>query len=283
MVFTDPRECICYSVKPCDVVLCHDMGPLTHPSLYHEGVRSAYALAFDRIKNARPFMLFVSEASRLAFMSMYGGDFPLLKVIHIPLRGGLSLSEEQTVSGIPQNFFLTVGSIGTRKNQLQSIKAFDASGLAKNGYGYVICGGPEPGADEVISLAQKIKGVILPGYVNDSQLRWLYRNASGFILASLLEGFGMPAAEAIYHGQVPLLSASGALEEVAGDGAIYVDPQSIAEIMAGMKSLAGMTLEEREIRLLKLRMNISKFSSESAVSIWRSTLALARKASRPAA
>jgi len=283
MVFTDPRECILYSVKACDVVLCHDMGPLTHPEFYSDGVREVYALAFDRISDARPLMLFVSEASRQDFVSLYGSNFPLLKVIHIPLRNGIASSDVQIIDGIPEKFFLTVGSLGTRKNQVRSIAAFEASGLASDGYGYVVCGGPEPGAEDVISLAKQTAGVILPGYVNESQLRWLYKNAKGFILVSLLEGFGLPAAEAVSHGLVPLLSAGGALQEVAGDGALFVNPRDPADIATGMQKLANMTVSEREDRLASLRLNIGRFSSEAAISAWQSALTLAIERWRVAA
>src|SRR5262245_3630174 len=94
--------------------------------------------------------------------------------------------------------------------------------------------------------------VILPGYVNDSQLRTLYKNAQGFVLVSLLEGFGLPAAEAICYGHVPLLSAGGELEEVAGDGALYVDPLDISDIVGGMRRIASMTAGERADRLARL-------------------------------
>jgi glycosyltransferase involved in cell wall biosynthesis len=280
MLFTDPRECVLYSLKQCDIVLCHDMGPITHPELYADGVNELYLLAFERIKKARPLMLFVSDASRRGFVELYGRDFPLLQVIHIPLREGIANGEEQPLEGIPERFFLTVGSLGTRKNQLRSIRAFEASGLAREGFGYVLCGGPEPGADEVTSAAKGTAGVILPGYVNDMQLRWLYRKAQGFILASLLEGFGLPAAEAICYGQVPLLSAGGALQEVAGDGAILVDPYDISQITAGMQSLARMSTEERGDRLEKLRLSIERFSVEAATGTWRSALSLALKSWR---
>jgi glycosyltransferase involved in cell wall biosynthesis len=275
MLFTDPRECVLYNVKSCDIVLCHDMGPLTHPEFYSEGVERVYRLAFDRIARARPLVLFVSEASRRDFVKLYGSDFPLLKVIHIPLRQGLHTPDEQIVDGVPEKFFLTVGSLGARKNQLRSIAAFQASGLASERFGYVVCGGPEPGAEEVISLAAKTDGVIVLGYVNDSQLRWLYKNAQGFVLASLLEGFGLPAAEAVSYGQVPLLSAGGALEEVAGDGALYVDPLDISDIAAGMRRMASMAAGERAGRLLRLCRSVERFSFDAAVSAWRSTLALA--------
>jgi glycosyltransferase involved in cell wall biosynthesis len=280
MVFTDPRECVLYRIKSCDVVLCHDMGPLTHPDFYGPGVRELYAYAFDRINAAKPLMLFVSEASRNDFMNIYGSDFPLLEVVHPPLRAGMELNDGQPVRRVPSKFFLTVGSLGARKNQTRSIKAFNATGLANEGYAYVICGGLEPGAEQVISLAQETAGVILPGYVNDDELRWLYRNAQGFILPSLLEGFGLPAAEAINYGLVPLLGRGGALQEVAGDGAIFVDPLDITEIAVGVRKLAGMSSEERDRRISQLRLNIGRFSLEKAVETWRAALLLAVTSSR---
>jgi glycosyltransferase involved in cell wall biosynthesis len=275
MVFTDPRECVLYRLKSSDVVLCHDLGPLTHPEFYGPGVKDIYAIAFDRIKAAKPFMLFVSAASRAVFVQLFGHDFPLLQVIHIPLRKGIARDSEQILGGLPEKFFLTVGSVGTRKNQLRSIQAFVSSGLADEGFAYVICGGPEPGADDVMALGRETKGVILPGYVNDDELRWLYRNAKGFVLPSLLEGFGLPAAEAINYGVVPLLTPGGALQEVAGDGAVYANPLDPADIAAGMRRLAEMTKEERDVRLFQLRSSIERFSLENAIAGWRSALELA--------
>jgi glycosyltransferase involved in cell wall biosynthesis len=178
---------------------------------------------------------------------------------------------------------LTVGSIGTRKNQLRSIQAFAASGLVDKGFAYVICGGPEPGADNVMALGRDTKGVILPGYVNDEELRWLYRNAKGFVLPSLLEGFGLPAAEAINYGLVPLLAPGGALQEVAGEGAVYAHPLDTADVAAGMRKLAEMTNEERDVRLRQLRSSIERFSVENAVAGWRSALELAIASAGPPA
>lgn len=269
MVFTDPRECVLYNLKSNDVVLCHDMGPITHPSLYEPGVRELYTLAFDMIKAARPFMLFVSEASRRDFVTSCGSEFPLLQVVYPPIRSGMERSDEKAVPHIPSKFLLTVGSIGARKNQLRSIQAFDVSGLAKEGYAYVICGGPEPGAEPVITLARATPGVILPGYVNDDQLRWLYKKAQGFILPSLLEGFGLPAAEAINYDLVPVLSSGGALEEVAGSAAVFVNPLDVADIAAGMRKIAAMTSEERARRLSELQLSVTRFSLEKAVAAWR--------------
>ncbi|MDU3040187.1 glycosyltransferase family 1 protein, partial [Bradyrhizobium sp.] len=235
--FTDPRECVLYRLRRYDVVLCHDMGPITHPELYAPGVREIYSAAFERIKAARPLIIFVSEASKNDFIRLYGDDFPLLAVAHPPIRSDLDDAEEEEIPNLPSRFLLTVGSIGARKNHARAIAAYAMSGLADEGCAYVICGGPEPGAEAVEAAARDTKGVHLCGYVNDRQLRWLYRHARGFVLPSILEGFGLPAAEAINRALVPLVGAGGALHEVTGDSAVLVDPLDVGQIAAGMRTL----------------------------------------------
>jgi glycosyltransferase involved in cell wall biosynthesis len=272
VVFMDPRESILYSIKPRDVVLCHDMGPITHPDLYASGVHELYTLAFARISAVRPLMLFVSEASRLAFIRLYGDDFPLLQVVHIPLRHEMEEGDMRPVAGLPDRFLLTVGSIGVRKNQLRCIEAFALSGLGEEGHGYVLCGGREPGYEAAVAAAQHTAGVTLTGYVDDSELRWLYRHAEGFVLPSLLEGFGLPAAEAIRNGLIPLVSSGGALHEVTGEAAILVDPLRSEEIARGMRQLTEMDQNERNRRLTELRKHILRFSRENMTASWRSAL-----------
>lgn len=285
IIFTDPRECILYRLKQSDIVICHDMGPVTHPELYDPGVKRLYETIFRQIRRAQPHMIFVSEASRSDFVARCGDDYPLLDVIHPPLRNGMKDGALRAVEGVPQKYFLTVGAIGARKNQMRSIEAFAASGLASAGYAYVICGGPEPGAEPVLEAARRTPGVILPGYVDDAELRWLYKNALGFVLPSLLEGFGLPAAEAIYHGLVPLLSRGGALQEVAGESAIYVDPLDVADIAAGLVTLAGLSRAEHEERVGHALLSIDRFTPETAATRWRAALLQAASASagkRPA-
>lgn len=272
LVFSDPREVILYNLKGRDIVLCHDLGPITHPSLYHPLVEFTYETAFKKIRKTKPHLVFVSECSLKTFVSHYGDDFPTMTLIYPALRLGVESGPEEPIPNSPERFLLTVGAVGQRKNHLRSIEAFTRSGLAEDGYSYVICGGPEPGYDFVVEAAGKVPAVILTGYVSDSQLRWLYARASGFVLPSLLEGFGLPAAEAISRGLVPLLSTGGALHEVAGDSAILVDPLNVDEIAGGMRRLAHMDKAQRQALLLDLRRSISRFSRDAAITAWRATI-----------
>ena len=133
----------------------------------------------------------------------------------------------------------------------------------------MICGGKEPGFDRVELAARATPGVVLLPYVSDAALSWLYRNADGFVLASLLEGFGMPVAEAISKGLVPLVSANSVLSEVAGDGAVAADPSDEASIASGMIALATMGAEERSARLVLGQQSILRFSPDAIAAAWR--------------
>jgi glycosyltransferase involved in cell wall biosynthesis len=167
-----------------------------------------------------------------------------------------------------------VGAVGARKNQLTALDAFEKSGLVERGFSYVICGGPEPGFEQVRCRAKGLRWAHLTGYVTEAQLRWLYSHAQGFVLPSLIEGFGIPAAEAVFRGLVPLVSRGGALHEVVGDSAILVDARCVESIATGMKLLVSLSQGEKNRRLSHLRRQISFFSPERARREWQEALLL---------
>jgi glycosyltransferase involved in cell wall biosynthesis len=54
---------------------------------------------------------------------------------------------------------------------------------------------------------------------------------------SLYEGFGLPVAQAMACGVAVVTSNAAALPEVAGEGALYVDPLSPAELRGALERL----------------------------------------------
>jgi glycosyltransferase involved in cell wall biosynthesis len=270
LLFTDPREVIYTDLKPYDIVVCHDMGPLSHPELYGNRVQEVYTRAYDKIKAAKPFMLFVSETTRDAFVGYFGEDYSALRVIYIAPRKEM-VGEGSPMPGAPEKFILTVGAIGHRKNQHKALQAYARSGLYERGIGYVICGGPEPGAEAVMELAKQTPGVVLGGYAPDDQLRWLYGHAVGFVLPSRLEGFGVPAMEAILNGCMPLITKGGALNEITSDEAILVD-DTVESIADGLTRLADMPPADRKRRMDLMQEHIKKFDFDKSAATWRRTL-----------
>jgi glycosyltransferase involved in cell wall biosynthesis len=272
VLFSDPLQVLLYHLKADDVVICHDVGPITHPQFYAPGVEALYRKAYAQMAQRRPHIVFVTAASREQFESLYGPAYNTARIIPPAIRIDSMVGPVDPVVGVEPPFLLTVGAVGARKNQLSVAGAYQRLGLARSGIQYVICGGPEPGAEDVFHTIAAIEGVVATGYVTDNQLRWLYANACGFLLPSLLEGFGMPAAEAIARGLIPLLNKEGALAEVAGPGAILVDPSNEADVCRGITDLLALEPTEVQRRLDLMRASISRFRPELVKISWLETI-----------
>ena len=91
------------------------------------------------------------------------------------------------------------------------------------------------------------KDVVFTGFVSDSDLYHLYKNAAGLVFCSLQEGFGMPLLEAMDFG-IPVITSSRApMNEVAGGAAYIVDPEEPSQIAEAMKTLAFDEKERQEL------------------------------------
>ncbi len=270
LIHLDPFTVPTTDLREYDVVVCHDIGPLTHPELFDPGVCAAYHAIYAHIARVGPHAVFVSKASEEEFHSYFpGARLASSRVIYPALRVEIAHIDTPVDDHAAAPYLLTVGSIGARKNQLRCIAAFAASGLADRGFRYVVCGGEEPGFGEVAQLAARTPGVDLRAYVSDLELATLYRNARGFVLASLLEGFGIPVAEAIAHGLVPAVSSGGVLDEVAGPGAVRLDPLDERQIADAMVQLCDMDELERQARRRLLADAVSRFDVESFARGWK--------------
>jgi glycosyltransferase involved in cell wall biosynthesis len=248
-LFLDPLYVSRSRLESSDVVLCHDIGPLTHPELYDSGAVNAYQKAYTKVAQVRPGIVFVSNTSRLAFENRFGTEFRFLRAIPLYVRNGSVTGHTEPIPDIRRPFFLTVGALETRKNQRIAIEAFERYGFAKRGVSYILCGARGAGAEEILATAACTPGVKVLGYVSDAQLRWLYQEASAFVLPSLLEGFGMPALEAALRGLVPVVSRDSALAEAVHGAAIPVNPHSVSDIGEAMESV--LALDQRKQNELK--------------------------------
>jgi glycosyltransferase involved in cell wall biosynthesis len=121
--------------------------------------------------------------------------------------------------------------------------------------------------------AEKLRGrVVHLGYRSPLEIRALYSGARALVFPSLFEGFGMPVAEAIIADCPVACSAATSLPEIAGDAAIYFDPNNTKDM--ARKLLAVATDEKLRANLLaagrqRKPLFSSRLSAVKALSIYR--------------
>lgn len=105
------------------------------------------------------------------------------------------------------------------------------------------------------------------GYVSDIELAKLYKNAVSTVVPSHMEGFGLTALEAMSLGSIVICSAIPALQEVAGESAIYFDPKDSLSLTQAMEAVINMTKSEREERVSEACVQVKKFSWQKTAKL----------------
>lgn len=119
------------------------------------------------------------------------------------------------------------------------------------------------------------KNIIFTNFVSDEQAAWLYANCRAYVFPSYMEGFGLPALEAMGCGAPIVSSNATCLPEVYHDAAHYFDPHSTKAMVAAISDV----LENRELRN-RLKQNgqkvFAKYSwqrmAEQTLEVYKSTL-----------
>ncbi len=76
--------------------------------------------------------------------------------------------------------------------------------------------------------------ILRPGYIPADTVPVLLRNAEVVAYPSLVEGFGLPALEALACGAALISTTGSAVEEVVGDAALLVPPGDVDALAAAL-------------------------------------------------
>lgn len=138
----------------------------------------------------------ISENTKKDLLSLYPeySDKEIV-VIH---NGFNTLDVVETEVGelsCEEEFYLFVGSRANYKNFHLAVKIAELSKVK-----LVIVGGGALTHSEVAALKNNITCFNHFLWVQDSELKWLYKNALALLYPSQYEGFGMPPLEAFYQG-----------------------------------------------------------------------------------
>jgi alpha-1,3-rhamnosyl/mannosyltransferase len=251
-----------------------DVIPISHPQFIHSKVGALKANLWKFLASRVDHIITISEFSKTEIAKHI--RYPLDKITVTALGVNDSyfqeISKEQIHAtlekySIPENFFLSIGTIQPRKNLVRLLKAHAAlpRSLALE-FPLVIVG--RLGWDDGKILATIREAItdsrcIWVNYINEEEKRCLLQATVGVPFISLYEGFGLPMIEAFASGSPVIGSNSTALAELGLDTAILVDPLSLNEITNALNQL---------INSHSLRMELKKMGRLKANQFtWRKT------------
>ena len=142
---------------------------------------------------------------------------------------------------LPEQFFISVGTLQPRKNINSTIQAHRAlSATLRKQYPLVIVGRAGWSCEDVLAMIQQDSAsgkVLWLPQVSDQDLLAIVKMARGLVFPSLAEGFGLPVLEA-FAAQVPVITSNTtSLPEVAGNAALCVTPTDVDAIALAMRRL----------------------------------------------
>ncbi len=136
----------------------------------------------------------------------------------------------------PDRYWLAVASANPNKNLARLADAW-ARVPGPLRLPLVLVGGhhPQVFADAAASAPAALTVL---GAVDDPALKALLLGARALVIPSIVEGFGLPALEALRCACPVIAARAAALPEVCGDAAHYVDPLDVEDMAAALSRLA---------------------------------------------
>ncbi len=224
----------------------------------------------------------VSENTKNDLVRLYGGDPDKISVIYHGIGKNyepIIRNQELGVRGYAsEKNILYLGRLELKKNILGIIESYNKfRGInIQRQTKLVLAGARGFGWEKIkkaISASKFKKDIILKGYVSEEEKNELLKNAAVFLFPSFYEGFGLPVLEAQAAGIPVVISNNSCLPEIAGAGAMLVDPRNFFEIAGALEKI--LSSEELRQSLINAGLeNVRRFSWEKCA---RETLAVLTK------
>jgi len=230
----------------------YDLVPLTHSDATADGLRAEF---LDWMRQSLRHRLRYLAISRTVAGQLDGWlaeqsprGVPLLPARPFYLGSELDFSrqdsvtrpEVQAVFDGPLHVFIVVGSIEPRKNHSFILDAFEDLWRTGVRAKLVIIGRSGWKNEDLVARitghAQYRTQLFLLRDIDDSELGYAYGEASALVIASTVEGFGLPVVEAFQRGLPVLCSDIPVFREIADGRATFfhlASPQNLADAVSG--------------------------------------------------
>lgn len=272
LIFTPAPEGYLGRQRIPQVVMVHDLRPITHPE---RSLQSVYFRGWvpPLLRQCR-HILTNSHFTAREIQCCTGVPGDRLTVIPLGYNASIfrpdqfagALSTESTdLRSLP--YLLHVGQAYPHKNLARLIQAFAGIARRHPHLRLVLAGKPHPKESPKLRVLARNLGLLerveFRSYVPAHELPDLYRRALAMVFPSLWEGFGLPVLEAMACGTPVITSFGSGTQEVAGDAALLIDPLSGKDLEDAMATV----VEDCNVREQLRRRGVERASQFS----WSST------------
>lgn len=258
------------------VFTVHDLGYLEFPEQFRK--KDYYQLKYWThlsFKFAKRIIA-VSEATKSDIVSHYQIDPNRIKVVYHGFEKDRFHIESKTPNEkqvldkyhINKPYLLYLGTLKPSKNISGLVEAYSkVTEDKKEEYDLVIVGKKGWLYQDIykqvkkLALANKVK---FTGYIDEAEKEVFYKNAKLLVQPSYWEGFGMQILDSMAMGTPVVISNVASLPEVGGDAAIYVEPDNVSSVSAGIQRVLDMNKVQYNRLIRKGLKQAEKFSWDKA-------------------
>jgi len=244
--FTAP----CFTRVPM-VTVFHDLQHVRHPEYFKRTDLPFWRLLLWQSARRSKRLIAVSEATRRDILGHYGVPPERVVTVHHGVEDEFFRLTRHVDEAGP--YVLCVSTLHPHKNIERLLRVFQRVRKSRPGVRLILAGMRGFHADCIEQLVQTLElsnAVRITGWIPREELYNLYAGALMLVYPSTFEGFGMPVLEGM-AAQVPVAcSAIPPLKEIAGDAALFFDPENEAAMQNAIERLLGEPrLAEELVRL----------------------------------
>jgi glycosyltransferase involved in cell wall biosynthesis len=220
------------------------------PQLFSRAERAFRRWAYDGAARAADRVVTTSAYSRQRLIEAAGVSPDRIEVIHMGVDHDRfspepTEADQRLRARLPGRYVLYPGNLWAHKNHDRLVDAMamvDDPDLA-----LVLTGQTYGNLDDLMAHAGRAgvgERIHHLGYLPSDEVPALMRSAEAMVFPSLYEGFGSPPLEAMACGCPVASSRRASLDEMVGDAALELDPESAESIAAAL----GRITTDSELR-----------------------------------
>lgn len=114
--------------------------------------------------------------------------------------------------------------------------------------------------------------IVMPGYIVNSDLPYIYNNSFAFLYTSLRESFGIPLLEAMACGTPVITSNTSSMPEIGGSDAILINPENsdeIADMMLKLETDSAFYQKQKEIGVERAKLFSWKNTATNLLQLYQ--------------